>query len=165
MSFPENIKNVRFLNEKETAAKYVKILREDKKVDLVILLAHAGLPYDPVAGYLSRYDAKGNPLYDKRFSNWGYDTQELAREVPGIDLIIGGHMHKGFGEPWIDPVTHTMVVQGYAYGSGVGWLTLKIVLKNKPISALKKAPCAKESGHPFEDQFITVIGEKLPKVP
>ncbi len=92
MSFPENIKNVRFLNEKETAAKYVKILREDKKVDLVILLAHAGLPYDPVAGYLSRYDAKGNPLYDKRFSNWGYDTQELAREV-SIDSSLW-LMHK-----------------------------------------------------------------------
>lgn len=164
MSFPENIKFVRFLNEKETVAKYVKILREDEKVDILILLAHAGLPYDPVVGYLNRYDAKGNPLFEQRKGSWGYDTQELAREVEGIDLIVGGHMHKGFAEPWVDPVTQTMVVQGYAYGSGVGWLTLTIDPKTKTITGYDKA--AIREGvlvTLFEDQFIPdpEIGGKI----
>jgi len=155
MSFPENIKNVRFLNEKETTAKYVKHLREERNCDLIILLAHAGLPYDPVAGYLSRYDAKGNPKYEQRIGVWGYDTQELAREVPGIDIILGGHMHKGFGEPWIDPVNHTLVVQGYAYGSGVGWITLTIDPETKTLTGFEK-PALREGVLVtlFEDQFI-----------
>ncbi|MCB5269682.1 MAG: metallophosphoesterase, partial [Candidatus Cloacimonadaceae bacterium] len=34
MSFPENIKNITFLDEKETVSKYVKILREEELVDL-----------------------------------------------------------------------------------------------------------------------------------
>lgn len=164
MSFPENIKNVKFLNEKDVARQYVKYLREVEKVDLVILLAHAGLPYDPVVGYFNRYDAKGNPLYEQRKGNWGYDTQELAREVEGVDLIVGGHMHKGFAEPWIDPVTHTMVVQGYAYGSGLGWLTLNIDPISKTITGYEKA--AVREGvlvTLFEDQFIPdpVIGGKI----
>jgi len=155
MSFPENIKTVRFLNEKETTQKYVKILREQEKVDIVILLAHAGLPYEPTTGFLNRYDAKGNPKNEKRLGNWGYDTQELAREVSGIDIIVGGHMHKGFAEPWIDPVNHTMVVQGYAYGSGVGWITLNIDPQTKSITGYDKA--AVREGvlvTLFEDQFI-----------
>jgi 2',3'-cyclic-nucleotide 2'-phosphodiesterase (5'-nucleotidase family) len=154
MSFPENIKNT----------KYVKILREQEKVDLVIVLAHAGLPYDPIAGYKSRYDDQGNPKFEQRTSNWGYDTQELAREIEGIDLIIGGHMHKGFGEPWIDPVTHTIVVQGYAYGSGLGWMTLTIDPQTKTISGIEK-PAIREGVLVtlFEDQFIpdAVIGPKI----
>ncbi len=164
MSFPENIQFVRFMNEKEVAAQYVKHLREVEKVDMVILVAHAGLPYEPVTGYLNRYDVQGNPLYEKRRGSWGYDTQELAREVEGIDIIIGGHMHKGFAEPWIDPVTHTMVVQGYAYGSGLGWITLNIDQKTKTITGYEKA--AVREGvlvTLFEDQFIpdAEIGGKI----
>ncbi|HNQ43193.1 MAG TPA: metallophosphatase, partial [Candidatus Cloacimonadota bacterium] len=108
MSFPENIKNIRFLSEKEAVAKYVKILREEEFVDLVIVLGHAGLPYDIESTYLSRYDAQGNPLHAERYAAWGYDAQEIAREVEGIDLFIGGHMHRGITKPWIDPYTHTM---------------------------------------------------------
>ena len=124
MSFPENIKNVKFLSEKETIDKYVKILRNQEKVDIVIVLGHAGLPYDIVPTYLTRYDAMGNPLFSERNAVWGYDAQEIAREVEGIDIFIGGHMHKGIPTPWIDPYTHTMVIQGYAYGSNLGWICL-----------------------------------------
>lgn len=155
MSFPEHIKNVVFLSEKEAVAKYVKILREEEKVDLVIVLGHAGLPYDIVPGYLSRYDNKGNPLADTRYAVWGYDAQEIAREVEGIDIFIGGHMHRGVAQPWIDPVTHTMVIQGYAYGSNLGWITLKVDPKTKTVSGYE-SPAMREGSMItlFEDQFI-----------
>ncbi len=123
MSFPEYVRNIQFLDEKESVSKYVKILREEEKVDLVIVLGHAGLPYDIESTYLSRYDAKGNPRYATRTAHWGWDAQEIAREVEGIDLFIGGHMHRGIPKPWIDPVTHNMVIQGYAYGSNLGMIT------------------------------------------
>lgn len=155
MSFPENIKNIDFLDEKVSVTKYVKILREEEKVDIVIVLGHAGLPYDIEKVYLSRYDAEGTPLYEERRAHWGYDAQEIAREVEGIDLFIGGHIHKGVPKPWTDPVTHTLVIQGYAYGSGMGLITLTIDPETKTVSGYE-TPALREGAliTLFEDQFI-----------
>lgn len=155
MSFPENIRHIKFLDEKESVTKYVKILREEELVDIVIVLGHAGLPYDVEPTYLSRYDAKGNPLYAERTAHWGWDAQEIAREVEGIDLFIGGHMHRGVPKPWIDPYTHTMVIQGYAYGSNLGLITLTIDPETKTISGYE-SPALREGSMItlFEDQFI-----------
>lgn len=155
MSFPDNIKDVDFTDEKEALNKYVPIVRQKEKADIVIVLAHAGLPYDPETAYKNRYDNSGKPLMTSRYASWGYDAQELAHEVQGIDLIIGGHMHKGFAQPWIDPVTHTMVIQGYAYGSNLGWLTLKIDSKTNTLSGYE-TPAIREGMliTLFEDEFI-----------
>jgi 5'-nucleotidase / UDP-sugar diphosphatase len=155
MSFPENIKNIDVTDEKEAVAKYVPIVRDVEKADIIIIMAHAGLPYDIKSTYLSRYDTKGNPLESERAAYWGYDAQEIAREVPGIDLILGGHMHRGVAQPWIDPYTHTMVIQGYAYGSNLGWITLKIDAETKTISGFE-TPALREGAMVtlFEDEFI-----------
>lgn len=155
MSFPENVRNIQFLDEKESVSKYVKILREEEKVDLVIVLGHAGLPYDIESTYLSRYDAKGNPRYTTRTAHWGWDAQEIAREVEGIDLFIGGHMHRGIPKPWIDPVTHNMVIQGYAYGSNLGMITLTIDPETKTVTGYE-LPAIREGAMLtlFEDQFF-----------
>jgi len=155
MSFPEHIKNIEFLDEKDTVAKYVKLVREQERADIVIVLGHAGLPYEVEATYLSRYDAAGNPLQQERYAAWGWDAQEIAREVPGIDLFVGGHIHKGWPEPWIDPHTHTMVVQGYAYGSNLGWITLTVDPATRSVSGYE-LPALREGMMItlFEDQFI-----------
>jgi 2',3'-cyclic-nucleotide 2'-phosphodiesterase (5'-nucleotidase family) len=164
MSFPENIKNLDFLSEKEAVAKYVDIVRNEEKADVVIVLGHAGLPYEVEETYLSRYDAKGTPLQSERYAVWGYDAQEIAREVPGIDIFIGGHMHRGIPQPWIDPYTHTMVIQGYAYGSNLGWITLTIDPETKTVSGYE-SPAIREGSMItlFEDQFIPdpEISEKI----
>jgi len=155
MSFPENIKNVDFTDEKEALTKWVPIVRNQEKADLVIVMCHAGLPYEPEVTYESRYDKSGKSLNESRYASWGWDSQELAHEVSGIDLIIGGHMHKGFAQPWIDPITHTMVIQGYAYGSNIGWLTLNVDPESKTISGFD-TPALREGMliTLFEDEFI-----------
>ncbi|NLO11236.1 MAG: bifunctional metallophosphatase/5'-nucleotidase [Candidatus Cloacimonetes bacterium] len=155
MSFPENIRNLEFLSEKEAVQHWVNVVRDEEKVDIVIVLGHAGLPYDVEEGYLSRYDASGNPLFEERIAVWGYDAQEIAREVSGIDLLLGGHIHKGIPKPWIDPHTHTMVIQGYAYGSNLGWITLTIDPETRTITGYE-TPALREGSMItlFEDQFI-----------
>jgi 5'-nucleotidase len=57
----------------ETAKEMVKTLREAEKVDVVICLSHGGLQKDK----------------DGRFTDG--DDVRLAKEVPGIDVVIGGH--------------------------------------------------------------------------
>ena len=131
MSIPENIQNVEFRSAKEALERYIPIVRNEEHADLVFVAGHMGLPYDPEPAYRHRYVDRPARTEERR---WGYDAQELAHEVPGIDLFLGGHIHKGFQEPWVDPVTHTLVVQGYAYGSNMGHIILRIDPETKTIS-------------------------------
>jgi 5'-nucleotidase/UDP-sugar diphosphatase len=64
-----------FSNAIETGKEMVKVLRETEKVDLVICLSHGGVE-------------KGK---DGRFTEG--DDVSLAKAVPGIDVVIGGHSH------------------------------------------------------------------------
>lgn len=155
MSFPDHIKGIDFVDEITALNEYIPLVRDEEGADIVILLAHAGLPYEPEAAYKSRYGDSQEPIGQGRYAAWGWDAQEMAREVQGIDLIIGGHMHRGFAKPWVDPVTHTMVIQGYAYGSNMGWLTLLIDSETKTISGYE-TPALREGLliTLFEDEFL-----------
>jgi len=130
MSSPDHIKDVEFRDAKVALEKYIPIVREQEHADIVIVAGHMGLPYEPEPVYQRRYIKYGG--HYQRFM--GYDAQELAHEVQGIDLFVGGHMHKGFQAPWEDPVTHTLVIQGYAYGSNIGHFILKIDKDTKTIT-------------------------------
>jgi len=66
---------VSFSDGTETAREMVKLLRETEKVDVVIVLSHGGL----------EKDEDGN-LTDG-------DDIRLPKDVPGIDIVIGGHSH------------------------------------------------------------------------
>ncbi|WP_066830831.1 bifunctional metallophosphatase/5'-nucleotidase [Rufibacter ruber] len=72
-----NIGGTRYLDPVATAEKMVRTLKQDEKVDLVICLSHLGYSYE----------------YDK------IDDRKLAKQVSGIDLIIGGHTHTFLDEP------------------------------------------------------------------
>ena len=151
MSFPEHIKNIKFLSAKTSLEKYIKIVKE-KGADIVIVVAHFGLPYAPEPAYQRRYVKNKN---QSPIRYWGYDAQEIAHEVEGIDLIFGGHMHKGFKEPWEDPITHTLVMQGYAYGSSIGHVIIKIDSETKSICGWE-SPTIRDGIllTNFEDEFI-----------
>ena len=152
MSFPENIKNIDILDEIESLNKYIPIVKEQEKADIVIILGHMGLPYKPQESYDKRYK---NDVAKKATQYYGWDSQQIIHSVPGIDLLVGGHMHKGFKEPWIDPVTHAMAIQGYAFGSNLGWLTLTIDKETKTVSGYEVPSIA--SGMlltMFEDEFL-----------
>jgi 5'-nucleotidase/UDP-sugar diphosphatase len=64
----------------ETGTEMVKMLRETEKVDVVIALSHGGVQ-------------KGK---DGVFTEG--DDVRLAKDVPGIDVVIGGHSHTALQE-------------------------------------------------------------------
>lgn len=98
---------VTFPDAVETAKEMVKLLRELEKVDVVICLSHSGL-------------TKGA---DGRFTD-GEDVQ-LAKAVPGIDVVIGGHTHTELKEP-ILVNGRTPVVQTGKYGENLGELVINL---------------------------------------
>ncbi len=93
---------VSFADYKETAREMVKVLRETEKVDLVICLSHAGLR-----------DNK-----DKS------EDEIMAREVPGIDIIISGHTHTKLPEPIV--IDKTIIVQAWENGKVIGVLDVSV---------------------------------------
>ena len=76
------------------AKEMVKKLRDDEKVDVVIALTHVGTPLD----------------------------EKLAKEVPGIDIILGGHTH----DIVYEKVGNTIIAHAGAKGNVVGYLNIKV---------------------------------------
>jgi 2',3'-cyclic-nucleotide 2'-phosphodiesterase (5'-nucleotidase family) len=152
MSFPDNIKNIDFVSEKPALEEWIPKVKA-AGADIIIVLGHAGIPYDPQPAYDSRYGngKQGTPEAERR---WGYDAQELAHEVNGMDLFIGGHIHKGFAKSWEDPDTHTLVVQGYAYGTNMGHIILKIDAETKRLSGWDTPANDGMMVTLFEEEFI-----------
>lgn len=129
MAFPDHVKGVRFLSEIETLEKYVPEVRE-KGADLVFVSGHFGLPYDPVVAYKemieAEEDAVGGAREPLEEGKWGPTVMDVTHRVPGIDVVFGGHIHKGFDKAWEEPSTHTLAFQTYGRGSGVGHVDLLI---------------------------------------
>jgi 5'-nucleotidase len=98
---------VKFADAIETAREMVKLLRETEKVDVIIALSHGGL-------------VKGK---DGRFMD-GEDVQ-LARDVPGIDVVVGGHSHTFLREAIIIN-GRTPVVQAGKNGEDLGELVVTL---------------------------------------
>ena len=130
MAFPDHVEPIAFLDEIETARKYVKEVR-DKGADLVFVSGHMGLPYDPEFGYMEMVEEEEEreaesvrePLEERK---WGPSAMEISHYAPGIDVFFGGHIHKGFDKPWEEPTNHTLHFQTYGRGSGVGHIDLLI---------------------------------------
>ncbi|MBU0741761.1 bifunctional metallophosphatase/5'-nucleotidase [bacterium] len=140
MSFPQNIAGLIFDPMLPAIEKYRDELLA-QGVDLIALLIHEGLPYDPEAGWkliISGEDADSDQQ-DAQGGGYGYvqggslNLMEIANAVEGIDFAVGGHTHRGYDEPWIDPMTHTMCFESYGNGSSVGHA---ILLVDRPTGSL-----------------------------
>lgn len=90
----------------ENAKKMVALLKEEEKVDMIICLSHGGV-------HRANEDEE-----------WGGEDVELARAVPGIDVIIGGHSHTPVFEPII--VDGRIVVQAGSEAQYVGVIEMEI---------------------------------------
>jgi len=132
MSFPQNIEGLKFLDMGTSVAKYRDELKEDG-ADLILLAIHEGLPYDPTEGWKriagsteTETATEQEGTYGANHSYGGMNLMELVNAVPGIDFAVGGHTHRGYHEPWIDPVNHTMCFESFGNGSSIGHAVLLI---------------------------------------
>jgi len=98
---------VTFPDPIETAREMVTVLRETEKVDVVICISHGGVE-------------KGK---DGTFTD-GEDVR-VAKAVPGIDVVIGGHSHTFLGDAIIVN-DRTPVVQAGVNGQTLGELVVTL---------------------------------------
>ena len=77
--FEKNYKGLNYLDPLKSAEKITEHLKTHEKVDLVICLSHLGI--DGVSGEIGGL--------------------ELARSIPDIDIVVGGHSHTFMKKPAI----------------------------------------------------------------
>ena len=101
---PGNVEDLEF---KSTIAKAKEIVRKLRnEADVVIALTHLGFYEESGAICKAAGDFR------------------LAREVPGIDVIVGGHSHTEVRNPKV--IGNTLIVQAGEWSKYVGRLDLKI---------------------------------------
>jgi 5'-nucleotidase/UDP-sugar diphosphatase len=91
----KNVDGLEFGEATEVAREYVSRLRE-QGAQIVVVLSHYGLAAD----------------------------KKLARQAPGIDVIVGGHSHNRMKDAWREG--NTLIVQAGAHGSDLGRLDLEV---------------------------------------
>lgn len=148
MSFPEHVEDLDFKTEIEALEKYLPEVKA-QGVQTVIFLTHAWLAYDPEIGYreMLKKMSEGGAITNS-------STLEIAHRVPGIDIIFSGHLHKGFHEPWEDPVNHTLIFQNYANGSNLGHVNFYIHRKTGTLAGYDFVSDDGAIFTLFEDDFL-----------
>ena len=133
MAFPDNIRGLIFDPMAPTIERWRDELRADG-CDLVGLLIHEGLPFDPDEGWkrIATSQEEAEDTQNDAGGGYGYvqtgsmNLMELVNSVSGIDFAVGGHTHRGYEKPWIDPENHTLCFESYGNGSSIGHAILKI---------------------------------------
>jgi len=130
---------VTFSDAIETAKEMVTVLRETEKVEVVICLSHGGL-------------VQGK---DGRFTDG--DDVRLAKAVPGIDVVIGGHSHTALQEAIIVN-DRTPVVQTGKEGENLGELVVSLDGSKLTVESYRL--------HPIDDTIAgdRAIGDEIDKL-
>lgn len=134
LTVPTNTQGLEFDPAIETAKKWVPVLR--KNADVVVVLSHLG------------WCAKGGCQAP--------NDVLLARAVPGIDLILGGHSHSAMEKP--DVENGVLIFQAAEKNQHVGVLQLQFL--NGKVS-LKRAELKPIAGK--EDPALLKILDPLKK--
>lgn len=103
---PKNIRGIKYLHPYKVVNRYARILRNEEKCDLVIVLSHCGF----------HSGKEQSP-----------DDQMIARNTEGVDIIIGGHTHTFLDSPATienKAGKKVMVVQAGERGAEVGRIDL-----------------------------------------
>lgn len=159
MSFPQNVKGLDFRPMPESLVRHRDELK-NQGADLIFLAIHEGLPYDPAEGWKritgSEETETAGELqgtYGSNHSYGGLNLMELVNEVPGIDFAVGGHTHRGYHHPWIDPRNHTMCFESFGNGSSLGHAILLIDRQTRTLLGYEPAHDTGTLVTLFEDEI------------
>jgi 2',3'-cyclic-nucleotide 2'-phosphodiesterase (5'-nucleotidase family) len=112
VALPSGITQLDFFDPVPVVREAMRELRPH--VDLIVVLTHQGKT-GPM-----QTDAEAHADLQRDFD----EDIRLAGEVPGIDVLVGGHAHRGIEPAYVHPQTGTLIVQTYGYGTRLGYLKL-----------------------------------------
>lgn len=115
----QNYAGLEFREPLSEAKKWVPVLRRKERADVVVVAMHMGLEQDLRTGEIN----PGQVANENRAS-------EIAKQVPGVDLIFMGHTHRDVSSVTINGVQliqanywgrHLARVDLYLENAGPGW--------------------------------------------
>ena len=139
LAFPKSIAGLTFRREVDEARDQVAALRKEG-ADVIVAVTHVG------------FEEAGKSRFE--------GDQTIAREVEGIDLIVGGHSHTPLSRAWRDPAHGTLVVQAGAYLTKVGRATLTIDPETRRVSAASDELLELRPDRLGEDPAVKAIVDK-----
>ena len=116
---PPNYAGLEFHEPVDEARKWVPILREQEKADVVVIAMHMGLGEDLRTGEIN----PGQVPHEN-------EAIAIAKEVPGVDVIFMGHTHRDVPSLYINGVLltqanywgrHLARADLYLQKAGTGW--------------------------------------------
>jgi 5'-nucleotidase/UDP-sugar diphosphatase len=123
VTLPAQVRDLEFRDPAEEMGPLVARLRPE--VDLVVVLAHEGKT-GPM-----QLDAESRPDVQRDF-----DTDiRLAAAVPGMDVLVGGHAHRGIDPPYREPTNGTIIVQTFGHATTLGVLDLTLKAEGKGVAS------------------------------
>lgn len=132
-----------FENIKESASRWVEYLRKEEKADVVVGLFHSGW-----SGGIS------TPQYVED------ETEAVAREVPGFDVIFFGHDHRQRIETVVNVAGDSVLcVNPSCNAVAVGDVSIRLEvdksnrLVNKKISGIIQDVCKEDVDNDFVERF------------
>ncbi len=117
----EMIRGIETRDEEVYLRKYIRELKD--KTDIIVLLIHEGIP--------GRQSTTGSKDVARNLQR----DIDLARAVPGIDVIVTGHAHQGTPQPLVS--NGTIIVSTDAYTIELGKLELTYDTKTDKITSFK----------------------------
>ncbi|MCF7808117.1 MAG: hypothetical protein K9M49_04475 [Candidatus Marinimicrobia bacterium] len=153
MLLPWNTEGITVLPEIENARAAVEDLSK-QDVDIIIGLCHLGVPYDRAQEY---EDFATELLQESdEAETWKEDMNalEFARLYDGLSVIFSGGTNAGYNLPWEDPVTHTLVYQGYGNGSNIGHAILTFDVRSGQLLKVEKPT--------YRGNLITLTADDVP---
>ena len=149
---------LRFRDTVETSRRFVPILRGKERCDIVIVLTHEGIDRgdEPPPGGLAENQAG-----------------RIAREVPGIDLVLTGHTHTNVaprreGNAWISQpgrFGETLTRFDLALErQGSGWRVVEVTGRNLPMKEVAPDPEIVAVIEPEQRQSMQKLAEPVARV-
>ncbi len=120
---PDIISNLSFFDVVDSAKKWVQILKEDEKVDLIIVSYHGGFEKNLETGKVAEALTGENQGY------------ALCMEVQGIDVLLTGHQHRYISGKSINGV---MVVQPGSGAKAIGKVEVSLEKHNSKWQVVEK---------------------------
>ncbi len=140
----EMIQGVEARDEEVYLRKYIQELKN--KADIIVLLIHEGIP-----GRQSTTGAKDVARNLQR-------DIELAKNVPGIDIIVTGHAHQGTPVPLVS--NGTIIVSTDAYTIELGKLEITYDKRSDKVTSFKNTlNYLYDDEVPDDEQMLKVIGK------
>jgi 5'-nucleotidase / UDP-sugar diphosphatase len=156
---PSFVEGLDFEDPAGAIARSIAELKKD--VDFIVVLAHQGNT-GPM-----QTDAENHPEVQRDFDA----DIALCGEVPGIDVFVGGHAHRGIEVPYVHPDTGSIIVQTYGYGTRLGFLRLRVDTEHHRVLShegellkvwsdeLPPDPTMAAKMERYEKQVAPIIGE------